>query len=67
MAYLRGGCVLALVPRLLMKMGPDWSDTELDLPTGKWKNKLTGADTQGGSLPIGTLLKDFPVALLVKQ
>ncbi len=66
-AYLRGGCVLALVPRLLMKMGPDWSDTELDLPTGKWKNKLTGADTQGGSLPIGTLLKDFPVALLVKQ
>jgi (1->4)-alpha-D-glucan 1-alpha-D-glucosylmutase len=50
-----------------MNIGQDWRDTALEIPIGKWRNELTGAEVQGGSREIGALLEEFPVALWVKQ
>jgi (1->4)-alpha-D-glucan 1-alpha-D-glucosylmutase len=37
------------------------------LPEGRWRNRLTGADVEGGTISVKSLLKDFPVALLVRN
>jgi (1->4)-alpha-D-glucan 1-alpha-D-glucosylmutase len=66
-AYLRGDAVMTVVPRLVHTLRGDWGDTTLRLPEGVWKNELTGAEIQGGKRPVSELLRDFPVALLVKQ
>ena len=39
----------------------------MTLPEGRWRNRLTGADVEGGDVGIKGLLKDFPVALLVRE
>jgi (1->4)-alpha-D-glucan 1-alpha-D-glucosylmutase len=36
------------------------------LPEGRWSNRLTGAEISGGGVRAQDLLKDFPVALLVR-
>jgi (1->4)-alpha-D-glucan 1-alpha-D-glucosylmutase len=37
------------------------------LPKGKWRNRLTGGSVEGGVITMKLLLKDFPVALLVRE
>ena len=37
------------------------------LPKGRWRNRLTGGVVEGGVIPMKMLLKDFPVALLVRE
>lgn len=65
-AFLRGGEVAAVVPRLVLKLGGNWGDTVLDLPEGRWRNELTGEEVAGGRIGLGELLARFPVALLAR-
>ena len=66
-AYLRGDSVVTIVPRLTVKLGGAWQDTAITLPPGSWRNCLTDATSMGGTVAIRMLLKDFPVALLVRE
>jgi (1->4)-alpha-D-glucan 1-alpha-D-glucosylmutase len=62
-AFRRGENVVTVVPRWT-KAGKDWGETELEVPAGRWRNRLTGAEIAGGRVRVEELLKDFPVALL---
>jgi len=66
-AYRRGEDVIAVVPRLIIKLNSDWGDTGIDLPPGAWRNRLTGDVTQEPTPKLNELLARFPVALLVKE
>jgi (1->4)-alpha-D-glucan 1-alpha-D-glucosylmutase len=47
---------------------PQWGDTSITLPTGAYRNVLTGIRLAiDGALPIGDLLGDSPVGLLVAE
>jgi (1->4)-alpha-D-glucan 1-alpha-D-glucosylmutase len=66
-AYLRGEDVVTVVPRLTLKLDGAWKDTIVVLPKGRWRNRLTGGVVAGGVITMKMLLKDFPVALLVRE
>jgi (1->4)-alpha-D-glucan 1-alpha-D-glucosylmutase len=66
-AFLRGGEVLVVVPRLPVKLGGDWAETTIDIPRGVWDNVLTEVCVRGGKLQVKELFAAFPVALLVKR
>jgi (1->4)-alpha-D-glucan 1-alpha-D-glucosylmutase len=66
-AYLRGEDVVTVVPRLTLKLDGSWKDTIVVLPKGRWRNRLTGGVVAGGVISMKMLLKDFPVALLVRE
>jgi (1->4)-alpha-D-glucan 1-alpha-D-glucosylmutase len=66
-AYLRGASVLAVAPRLIVKLASKWGDTTLKVPDGNWKNELSGEQFASGEIKVSDLLDAFPVALLVKQ
>jgi len=63
LAFARGGCVITVVPRLLLELQNDWRDTLMPLPAGVWKNELTD-ETVDGAVAVGDLFEKFPVALL---
>jgi (1->4)-alpha-D-glucan 1-alpha-D-glucosylmutase len=65
-AFVRGGGVVTLVPRLVMAMKSDWRDTAITLPDGQWRNALTGENVTGGRPLIAPLLARFPVAFLLR-
>jgi (1->4)-alpha-D-glucan 1-alpha-D-glucosylmutase len=48
-------------------VGGDWGGTTLEVPGGLWKNRLTGESVGGGTIAVAELLKEFPVALLVRE
>ena len=68
-AFLRGGEVAVVVPRLSLRLEGDWGDTALDLPAGRWRNELTEDELEGGrgSVSLAGLLARFPVALLARD
>jgi (1->4)-alpha-D-glucan 1-alpha-D-glucosylmutase len=66
-ALLRGGGVIAVVPRFSLEVKDDWGDTRLDIPAGSWRNELTGEDVLGPDIPVAQLLRKFPVALLARK
>jgi (1->4)-alpha-D-glucan 1-alpha-D-glucosylmutase len=66
-AYLRGDAVATVVPRLIVKLAGAWKDTTVELPEGRWTNRLTRSVVDGGRVQVRNLLKEFPVALLVKD
>jgi (1->4)-alpha-D-glucan 1-alpha-D-glucosylmutase len=66
-AFLRGDSVAAVVPRLTLTLGGAWQKTTVRLPEGRWTNWLTGAGLHGGRIAVETLLKEFPVALLIRK
>jgi (1->4)-alpha-D-glucan 1-alpha-D-glucosylmutase len=66
-AYLRGDDVVTVVPRLTVKLDGSWKDTIVVLPKGRWRNRLTEGIVEGGVISVKLLLKDFPVALLVRE
>jgi len=69
-AYLRGDCIATVVPRLPLTLANQWVDTAISLPAGTWRNLLGRGIVEaqdGRSLPLATLLQDFPVALLVRE
>jgi len=66
-ACIRGDSVIAVVPRLILRLDRAWRRTRLTLPEGLWKNRLTGIRIEGGSNEVQSLLPDFPVALLTRE
>ncbi len=66
-AYLRGDDVIAIAPRFPHRLHGLWSNTTLNLPAGRWQDRLTGVTHAGGVLRLSTLLDRFPVALLVRD
>jgi (1->4)-alpha-D-glucan 1-alpha-D-glucosylmutase len=66
-AYIRAERMIALAPRLVIKLNNNWEDTTIDLPNKSWMNRLTGKGVRGGTANISELLTDFPVALLVAE
>jgi (1->4)-alpha-D-glucan 1-alpha-D-glucosylmutase len=66
-AYLRGEDVVTVVPKLTLKLDNSWKDTIVVLPKGRWRNCLTGGVVGGGVIAMKLLLRDFPVALLVRE
>jgi (1->4)-alpha-D-glucan 1-alpha-D-glucosylmutase len=65
-AYRRGERVLAVVPRW-SHAAKAWGETAVDVPEGRWRNRLTGAECEGGRVLVDELLKTFPVALLIRE
>ena len=65
-AYRRGEQVLTVVPRWSHDAGA-WGETSVEVPAGRWTNRLTGAEISGGRALVSELLKDFPVALLSRE
>jgi (1->4)-alpha-D-glucan 1-alpha-D-glucosylmutase len=66
-AFSRGGEVVTVVPRLLLKLGGEWGDTRVALPEGDWRNELTGETLAGGPAAVGKLLSKFPAGLLSRR
>jgi (1->4)-alpha-D-glucan 1-alpha-D-glucosylmutase len=66
-AYLRAGSVIAVAPRLVVRLGGDWRDTAIDLPDANWHNHLTGDRWGQGLIDVAELLCRFPVALLSRE
>ena len=66
-AYMRGDNVLTVAPRLTISMGAGWGDTKIDVPAGRWCNRLTGEQVSSGAVEIAELLRTFPVALLTRE
>ena len=66
----RGG-VVAIGTRLPIGLAArgGWGDTVLTLATGTWRNVLYGKDspTSTGSVPVDAMLRDYPVAILVRE
>jgi (1->4)-alpha-D-glucan 1-alpha-D-glucosylmutase len=69
---------LTVVPRLLARRGGDappldaeyWQDTTIELPADvgrRFRNVLTGEPVDGEALPVGRVLRHFPVALLARE
>ena len=67
LAFSRGGEVVTVVPRLLLRLGGQWRDTRVPLPEGTWRNELTDEDVPGGAVPAARLFARFPVALLSRR
>jgi (1->4)-alpha-D-glucan 1-alpha-D-glucosylmutase len=65
-AFQRGE-VICIAPRLVLGLVEDWGDTALMLPEGRWHNVLSDRTFAPGSIRVGDVLKDFPVALLVSS
>ncbi|HZY64104.1 MAG TPA: malto-oligosyltrehalose synthase [Edaphobacter sp.] len=66
-AYLRGDSLAVIVPRLTLRLAGAWRDTAVTLPVGRWVNRLTGVEVEGGRVILRNLFSDFPVALLVRK
>ena len=65
----RGDAVITVATRLpaaLHRLG-GWGDSTVVLPSGQWKNVLTGREVGSGAARIHELLVDLPVALLVRS
>ena len=66
-AYVRGGRVAVVVPRLVLGLDGDWGDTTVELPPGRWTSVLDGGSVDGGAVSPADLLARFPVALLAAE
>jgi (1->4)-alpha-D-glucan 1-alpha-D-glucosylmutase len=66
-AFTRAESVVTVVPRLVIRLAGEWSDTQVDLPAGSWCNTLTGERVSGGLQAAAHVLGRFPVALLARE
>ena len=66
-AFQRGEHVIAVVPRMPLRVADAWGDTGIQLPDGTWTNRLSGESWTGGRVRLGSIFSKFPVALLVKE
>jgi (1->4)-alpha-D-glucan 1-alpha-D-glucosylmutase len=67
-AYARSGKVVAVVTRLgaSLEAAGGWGGETVELPPGRWTDRLSGT-SYDGTVRLGELLADLPVALLVSQ
>jgi maltooligosyltrehalose synthase len=63
--FLRAGDVAVVVP--IRAWAPDWSDTQVRLPDGRWDHVLAETTIDGGAVDLGALFAAFPVALLERR
>ncbi len=66
-AFARGEQVMTVTPRLPLAVNGDWAGTTVELPDGDWTNRFTVERMPGGVVGLDVLLKEFPVALLVRE
>ncbi len=66
-AFMRAGGAITVVPRLVMRLRWQWDNTALEIPSGQWRNVLTGDKVEGGAARISRLLAKFPVCLLMRE
>lgn len=66
-AFIRGGQVATVVPRLITHLDGRWGDTVLDLPEGTWVNILTDAPVGSERIRLSELFSRFPIALLHRK
>jgi (1->4)-alpha-D-glucan 1-alpha-D-glucosylmutase len=66
-AFTRGERVMTVAPRLPLTVAGDWAGTTVEVPDGSWTNWLTEERLAGGAVAVAELLKEFPVALLVRE
>ncbi len=68
--------IVAVAPRLFAHLiEPDgapigervWGVSKVMVPTGRYRNVLTGDELEGGDVPLARMLHAFPVALLVGE
>ncbi|HJR45893.1 MAG TPA: malto-oligosyltrehalose synthase [Actinomycetota bacterium] len=64
-AFARAGTVVAIAPRLPLGLGGEWGDTTIELPTGRWVERLSDTAWQG-VVALRGLTERSPVALLVR-
>jgi (1->4)-alpha-D-glucan 1-alpha-D-glucosylmutase len=64
----QGGAVTVVTRLPVALAATGWGDTALALPTGAWRDVLTGdrVMADAGGVPVGDLLTRLPVALLVR-
>ncbi|MGY1783229.1 malto-oligosyltrehalose synthase [Geodermatophilus sp. SYSU D01036] len=65
----QGGAVTVATRLPVALAATGWGDTALALPTGAWRDVLTGTRvvSDAGGAPVGELLARLPVALLVRE
>jgi (1->4)-alpha-D-glucan 1-alpha-D-glucosylmutase len=63
--FLRGGDVAVVVP--IRAWAPNWADTHLRLPDGRWHHVLADIMIDGGAVDLAALFSAFPVALLERR
>jgi (1->4)-alpha-D-glucan 1-alpha-D-glucosylmutase len=66
-AFARGGDVVTVVPRFVLRLDGDWRDTAVRLPDARWCDVLTGRSRAGGAQRMADVLAEFPVALLARE
>jgi (1->4)-alpha-D-glucan 1-alpha-D-glucosylmutase len=66
-AFVRGGDVITIAPRLVLSIGGEWEDTAVSLPEGRWRDEFTGDSFDGRDIPLSYLLSRFQVALLTRE
>ena len=66
-AFRRGDHVISIAPRFTLRNPVQRSKTRIELPSGTWRNRLTGEQFLGESISIERLLRKFPVALLTRE
>jgi len=68
-AFVRGEGAVTVAPRLVLGLagGGGWRGTTVELPSGRWRNLLTGEEAAGGAVDVGGLTARFPVALLERM
>jgi (1->4)-alpha-D-glucan 1-alpha-D-glucosylmutase len=64
LAFVRAGSAVTVAARLTVR-GEGWGDAAVALPDGRWHDLLTGT-AYDGRCPVGDLLAELPVALLVR-
>jgi len=67
LAFCRADKIITVVPRWPLTLDGKWKSTAVEIPSGTWKNLLTGDTLNGGTVQLQTLLSRFPVALLQKD
>ena len=65
--FMRGHAAIVVAPRLVLRLNGNWGDTVLELPDGDWWNKLTEEGVMIKPTTVASLLRNFPVALLVRK
>jgi (1->4)-alpha-D-glucan 1-alpha-D-glucosylmutase len=65
-AFARGPNAVSITPRFLSSLKNEWEDTHINIPSGLWKNELTGERIEGGEVMLADLLRNFPVSLLTR-
>lgn len=66
-AFGRGCRIVVVVPIRRLEIGKGWDNTRLILEDGEWRNIFSEKFFKGGTHKIRDLLKDFPVAVLVRD